>query len=475
MALFLLLALPLASAFMLAFIGHKPFAHHVQAFLMLLLFMTTIPLLLRFLREGAFTSLGEQLYIDAFNVFLIVLTTFVALTTALFSQRYMRREVEGGKLPATRLRLYHPMFQIFIFTMLLALVSNNLGILWVAMEAATLSTVLLVSLYRTAAGFGAAWSYFILCSVGIAQALFGTILLYFAAEHVLGAGNAAMLWTHLFHIKSSLSPAIVSLAFVFLLVGYGTKAAFVPLHNWLPDAYAEGPTPVIILSGLLLNVAMYAILRSKLIVDGALQNHFAGHLMMGFGVLSVVVAAFSMLRQTNIKRLLAYSSIEHIGLMSFAFGLGGLGSMAGLLHMTAHTLAKSAAFFAVGEALQRSGTMPVSALLQKNPWLGWGLTLAMLVLIGLPPSGIFTSEFTLLTVTMTKVPWATLFVVLALGTSFAAILGKTQAAVFGASQRQGTTFSAPLVWIHLAIIFALGVYLPRPLLYCFNEITTILR
>lgn len=475
MALMLLLALPLLSALILALIGHKPFAHRVQSFFMLLLLLASLPLLLRFLQKGAFTSLGEQLYIDGLNVFLIVLTTLVALTTALFSQNYMRQEVQEKKLPASRLRLYHPMFQIFIFTMLLALSSNNLGILWVAMEAATLSTVLLVSLYRTAAGFGAAWNYFILCSVGIAQALFGTILLYFSAEHILGAGSEAMLWTHLFAIKSSLPPAIVSLAFVFLLVGYGAKAAFVPLHNWLPDAYAEGPTPVVVLSGLLLNVALYAVLRGKIIVDGALHSHFAGNLMMGFGLLSMVVAAFFLFRQTNIKRLLAYSSIEHIGLMTFAFGLGGLGSMAGLLHMTAHTLAKPAAFFAAGEALQRSGGQPIQALLQKNPWLGWGLLLSMLVLVGMPPSGIFTSEFNILTVTATHLSWTILFIVLALGVSFAGILGKTQSWVFGASQRQGRAFSAPLVWLHLILIFALGIYLPSSLLHCFNDIMKILR
>src|SRR6185437_1276664 len=193
---------------------------------------------------------------------------------------YMRIEEAHGRVTPARLRLYHSMFQLFVFAMLLALLTNNVGILWVAMEAATLTTVLLVSLYRTPEGLEAAWKYFILCGVGIAQALFGTILLYFAAERVLGAGGDALLWTALNGVRGELEPTVLALAFVFLLVGYGTKAGLVPLHNWLPDAHAEGPAPVsAVLSGLLLNVALYAIVRCKVLVDGALPNGFARHLM----------------------------------------------------------------------------------------------------------------------------------------------------------------------------------------------------
>ena len=185
----------------------------------------------------------------------------------------MRIEQEHGKLNAQRLRLYHSSYQIFIAAMLLALTTNNMGILWVSMEAATLATVLLVSLYRTPASLEAAWKYFILCGVGIALALFGTILLYFAAEKMLGSGGTALLWTHLNGVKAQLEPTVLSLAFVFLLVGYGTKVGLAPLHSWLPDAHAEGPTPVsAVLSGLLLNVALYAVMRSKVLVDGALGN-----------------------------------------------------------------------------------------------------------------------------------------------------------------------------------------------------------
>ena len=216
----------------------------------------------------------EQFFIDPFNVFLVTLTAFVGFTTSLFSRPYMRVETRARPPDAGQLRLYHSMYQLFIATMLIALTTNNMGLLWVAMEAATLSTVLLVTLYRTPASLEAGWKYFILCGVGIAQALFGTILLYFAAEKVLGGeGVNALLWTHLDAVKGQLEPTVIGLAFVFLLVGYGTKVGLAPLHNWLPDAHAEGPTPIsAVLSGLLLNVAIYAVVRCKVLVEGSLQS-----------------------------------------------------------------------------------------------------------------------------------------------------------------------------------------------------------
>jgi hydrogenase-4 component F len=242
------------------------------------------------------------------------LTAFVGFTTAIFSRPYMRIERDHGKMTPPRLRLYHSMYQLFSFTMLLALTTNNMGLLWVAMEAATLTTVLLVSVYRTPASLEAAWKYFILCGVGIAQALFGTILLYIAAEKVLGAEGGGAAVDQPRCGQGQLEPTVISLAFVFLLVGYGTKVGLAPLHNWLPDAHAEGPTPIsAVLSGLLLNVALYAVLRCKVLTDGALGTRFAGELMMGFGLLSVVLAAFFLSRQRDIKRMFAYSSIEHMG------------------------------------------------------------------------------------------------------------------------------------------------------------------
>lgn len=475
----ILLGIPLLGALLLAIFGNKPWAAGLNSLCSLAELIVTAFLVHRFVNEGPFSAFGGQVFIDSLNVFLIALTSWVALTTSLFSATYMHRERQDGRLSLQALHLYHAMFQVFVLTLLTALVSNNLGILWVAMEAATLSTMLLISLYRTRAGFGAAWNYFLLCSVGILQALFGTILLYFAAFQAAGPSEHAILWTYLAGIKDSLPPSVMSLAFIFILVGYGTKAGLVPLHHWLPDAHAEGPTPVsALLSGLLLNVALYAILRVKILVDGALRSAFAGHLMMVFGLMSVLVAAFFLLRQKSLKRLFAYSSIEHVGLMTFAFGLGGVGSMAGLLHMGAHTLAKSAAFFAAGEIIQKnhSQTMEdIRGVLRQMPGAGWGLLVAGLLLAGMPPSGIFASEFMVLGVSVGSSVWAVPCLVVGLGVSFAAIAWKIQEMVFGdASSNPTSSFSAPLVWMHLLLAAALGLCIPSSLLRCFHEAAKLL-
>jgi hydrogenase-4 component F len=461
------LALPVFGAALLALVGHRSFAPSVNVAVSTGTFVAAAALTARVIERGPLLVLGRQFLLDPFNVFLVALTAFVGMTTSLFSRPYMRIEEQHGRLTPGRLRLYHSMFQLFMFTMLLALTTNNVGILWVAMEAATLATVLLVSLYRTPASLEAAWKYFILCGVGIAQALFGTILLYFAAEKLLGAGGGALLWTELNAVRENLEPTVVSLAFVFLLVGYGTKVGLVPLHNWLPDAHAEGPTPVsAVLSGLLLNVALYAVVRCKVLVDGALPDAFAKDLMIGFGLLSVVVAALLLSRQKDIKRLFAYSSIEHMGIVTFAFGIGGpIANFAGLLHMTVHSLTKSAIFFAVGHAVQKTGTQvmdDIRGLVTISPMVGWGLALGALAILGMPPFGVFASEFLILTTAMREQPWATPFLLAALGVAFAAVFSKVQPMVFG----ETTAMRLPVrpamipVFTHLSLVLMLGLWIP---------------
>jgi hydrogenase-4 component F len=465
--LIILLGVPLAGGLLLALFGHKECAAELNSVMSFLTFVAAAFLTAKIIRDGPITVWDELFFIDSFNVFLVALTAFVGFTTSLFSRPYMRNEHHAGKLNPARLRLYHSMFQLFSFTMLLALLTNNMGILWVAMEAATLTTVLLVSLYRTPASLEAAWKYFILCGVGIAQALFGTILLYFAAERVLGGGGGSLLWTHLNDVKGQLEPTVLSLAFVFLLVGYGTKVGLAPLHNWLPDAHAEGPTPVsAVLSGLLLNVALYAVVRAKVLVDGALQTHFAGNLMMGFGLFSVVVGAFFLSRQKDVKRLFAYSSIEHMGIVTFAFGMGGsVATFAGLLHMTVHSLTKSAIFFTVGHAAQKTGTQLIAnirGLVDTNPAIGWGLMLGSLAILGMPPFGVFASEFLILTTAMHEHPWATPILLVSLGVAFAAIFSRVQEMVFGETTAKRLPHSPALipVFVHLGLVLMLGLFIP---------------
>ena len=461
------LGFPLVGALVLAAMGERDEAPGVNVLASFMTLVAAAALTARVIADGPQLVLGHQFFVDPFNVFLVALTAFVGLTTAIFSRPYMRIEHEHGRLTPARLRLYHAMYQTFNFTMLLALLTNNMGILWVALEAATLATVLLVSLYRTPASLEAAWKYFILCGVGIAQALFGTILLFFAAEKLLGAEGGALLWTELNNVKGSLEPTVLSLAFVFLLVGYGTKVGLVPLHNWLPDAHAEGPTPVsAVLSGLLLNVALYAVVRCKVLVDGAMPTAFAKNLMMGFGLLSVVVAAFLLSRQKDIKRLFAYSSIEHMGIITFAFGMGGpVASFAGLLHMTVHSLTKSAIFFAVGHAAQKTGTQlmdGIRGLVTISPMVGWGLLIGTLAILGMPPFGVFASEFLILTTAMRDQPWATPFLLVALGVAFAAVFSKVQPMAFGETNAKRLPVRPAMipVFVHLSIVLMLGLWIP---------------
>jgi hydrogenase-4 component F len=467
---------PLAGGALLALVGHRRWAAEVNVVLSVATFVAAAALTSRVIREGPILAYDDQFFVDSLNVFLVALTAFVSMTTSIFSRPYMRIEEEHGKLSTARLRLYHSMYQLFVFTMLLVLLTNNMGLLWVALEAATLTTVLLVSLYRTPASLEAAWKYFILCGVGIAQALFGTILLYMAAQKVLGSGIEALLWTRLAGVGSQLEPNVLSIAFVFLLVGYGTKVGLVPLHNWLPDAHAEGPTPVsAVLSGLLLNVGLYALVRCKILTDSAIGTQFAGELMMGFGLLSVAVAAFFLSRQRDIKRMFAYSSIEHMGLVTFAFGMGGpVAAFAGLLHMTVHSLTKSAIFFVVGHAAQKAGTQvmeDIRGLIKVSPTIGWGLMLGTLAILGLPPFGVFASEFLIITSAMRQQPWATPILLISLGVAFAAVFRQVQPMVFGDTTANRLPHPPALVpvFVHLALVLVLGLYVPPYLADWYRE------
>src|SRR5437762_4823006 len=238
-------------------------------------------------------SPGGYLFVDDLNNVFIVLTTFVAFTTSVFSASYIAHELEIGRLTPRHLRFYHAMYQTLMFAMNLGLTANNIGLMWVAVELATLTTVLMVGIYRTHEALEAAWKYFILGSVGIALALFGTILVYMAARPVIGEGLDAMVWTMLIARAAEFDPALLNVAFVFLLLGYGTKVGLAPLHAWLPDAHAEGPTPIsAVLSGLLLNVALYAVLLYKLLLAANAHAIAPGPLMALLGLISVIFAAF---------------------------------------------------------------------------------------------------------------------------------------------------------------------------------------
>jgi hydrogenase-4 component F len=433
---------------------------------------------------------SRLLFIDDFNVYLVALTAFVGFTTAIFSAAYIARESEADRLSDLHLRFYHSMYQAFLFTMLLALTANNTGVMWVAVEAATLTTVLMVSLYRSREAIEAAWKYFILCSVGIGLALFGTTLVYLAAQPVMGDGVDAMAWTLLVTRAHAFQPDLLNLAFVFVLVGYGTKVGLAPLHAWLPDAHAEGPTPIsAVLSGLLLNVALYALLRFKMIIAANPDTLAPGPLMIMMGFSSLFVAAFMLYRRGDIKRLFAYSSIEHMGVITFAFGMGGaVANFAGLMHMTMHSLTKSAIFFAVGIITQNAGTKRIAeirGLTASHPALGWAFVIAVLAIAGLPPMGVFMSEFLVVSSTFARQPLLAIPLAIGLLLAFAALVSRLQGMAFGPPPEtprppygRATTFSnllayAPL-WAHLVLVLVAGLYLPPALSTWFRSVAKLL-
>ena len=447
--------------------------------------INTVASLATFLAAGSLffhrPAVGNYLQVDDLSVVFIVLGAFVGFTTSLFSASYIAHEIEIGRLTPVRLRFYHAMYQVLMFGMNLARVSNNLGVMWVAIELATLTTVAMVGIYRTHEAIEAAWKYFILGSVGIALALFGTILVYVAAEPVVGQGLQGMVWTVLMTKVAAFDPALLNVAFVFLLLGYGTKVGLAPLHAWLPDAHAEGPTPIsAVLSGLLLNVALYAVLRFKMLLAA---NHAAlapGPLMATMGLVSVIFAGFMLYRRRDIKRMFAYSSIEHMGVIAFAFGMGGpLANFAGLLHMTMHSLTKSGIFFTVGHIAQVKGSQRIAdirGLTVTHPILGWALVVGVLAIAGLPPFGIFTSEFLVITSTFARQPWLAVPLVFGLLVAFGALLLRLQGLAFGEpSPGSAPTKASYLPMIaHLGLVLAAGLYFPPLLTSWFQHVARML-
>ena len=423
----------------------------------------------------------EILIIDDFNIYLVILTTFIGFTTSIFSATYVSHELETGKLTTVFLRFYHALYQAMLGAMNMALVANNVGLLWVGVEVATLSTVMMVGIYRTPEAIEAAWKYFILGSVGIALAFFGTILIYLVAQPVVGEGLPAMAWDTLVKNGALFDAKLLSLAFVFLLVGYGTKVGLAPFHAWLPDAHAEGPTPIsAVLSGLLLNVALYALLRFKMVLAANPETLNVGMIMISLGLISLIFAAFMLYRRRDIKRLFAYSSIEHMGIMTFAFGMGGpLANFAGLLHMTMHSLIKSAIFFAVGHVAQVKGTQRIShirGLSVTHPVLAVGLAFGVIAIAGMPPFGMFLSEFMLVSTSFARQPLLALALVFGLLVAFGALILRLQDILFGEPSGPigGVKASYLPLFVHLALVLVAGLWLPEPVIRWFRNVAALL-
>lgn len=373
---------------------------------------------LRVLDTGEVRSWGGFLRADALSALVAGLTTFVALATAIYAVGFFRREEQDGRVTSAQLRRYYVLTPLFVGAMLLVPLADNLGVMWVATESTTLASVLLVTFYNQKTSFEAGWKYIIIGSIGISLALFGTVLTYYSAIGVLGTHTeSGMNWSLLIQLADKFNPDAMRLAFIMALLGYGTKAGLAPMHTWKPDAYAEAPVPSAALLGAgFINCAVYGIFRFTALAEKCLGHDFPGSLLAGFGVGSILIAVPFVLVQRNFRRILAYSSIDHAGIMVAALGFGGkLGALGALLHMVFHAVAKPLMFFCAGNVQQHFRTpyfRKVTGVIHSLPWTGVLFLVATLAVTGAPPFSLFQSEFTALSAALAAAkPWsAALFV-----------------------------------------------------------------
>ncbi len=411
----------------------------------------------------------EFLRADALSTLLALCVSVVAALAAWLGPGMGDDDGYDGA-QARRFRIFG---NLFAFTMLFAVTSNNLGFMWIAIEATTITSAMLIPLHVTKASVEASWKYILIGSIGIALAFGGTVLGYFDFVNLAGRQDNALNWTALMASAPHLHPQVIQLAFVFILIGYGTKAGLAPMHTWLPDAHSEAPAALsAMMSGVLLAVALYAVIRWKIVVDAAVGTAFTNHLLIGMGLLSLIVAAFSLVIQRNYKRMLAYSSIEHTGLMCVGLALGPLGTFAAMLHLLNHTVAKSMMFFLAGRVLHRYRTTEIAAvsgLLATMPWTGGLFAVGMLAVMGLPPFGLFMSEFALFRAGFVAGrPWLMGLVLALLTVAFVSIIGHLNRMLYGASAG-GVPVGERPAWpllplcVCLTTLVVLGITLPTPL------------
>ncbi len=413
-------------------------------------------------------ALGGALRADALSSFMVVVIGTVAVLATLQTPRVMAQELAAHATTPRHANYYVALMHAFITCMLLAVVAANLGVLWVAVEATTIATTFLVSHHRTARAFEASWKYVILCSIGIALAFLGTVVLYFAALHAGAGPKAASLdWTTLMVLAPHLNPGLVRLALALLVLGYGTKVGLAPTHSWLADAHSQAPAPVsALMSGVLLTVAFYALLRFKAIADIALGPTFPRTVFLIVGLLSVIVAAALLIAQRDLKRMLAYSSVEHMGLMALGAAAGTpLAIAAVLLHMFGHGLSKSVLFLSSGEILHAEGTTEMSrigALLARRPLIGGVFGVGLFALLGLPPFSLFVSEFSMARAEVdVGLWWVVAIALVGLSVIFVAVTNHARHLLLGdagstAPQRSPRSVAWPLV-AALGVCAAAGV------------------
>lgn len=427
----------------------------------------------------------NTLFADAFSAFIVLIVVIVGFVASLYSIGYMGYEVRQGNTDVRKVRMYYTLFHVFVFTMLLVGVTNHLG-LWIAIEMTTLVSALLMILSSKKSSVEAAWKYLIICTVGITFALFGTVLTYYAAVQVLGEGGDGLTWISLIEIADRFDPTIMKLAFIFILIGYGTKAGLAPMHTWLPDAHSEAPTPVsALLSGVLLNCAMYGIIRFYAITVKSTGIDFSSNLLIVFGLFSVGIAVPFIILQDDYKRLLAYSSVEHMGIIAIGIGFGGvLGVFGAVLHMFNHAVTKSLMFFGAGNILLKHKTkeiFKVRGVVKAMPFTGAMFMLGALAITGFPPFSIFISEFTILAAGFLqgKILSVVLFL-LFLIMIFAGFFHNINKMVFGVpgpgiEAGEISRLAVGAMALMLIFVIVLGIYIPGSLYELIMKVVEVIR
>ncbi|HUN55080.1 MAG TPA: proton-conducting transporter membrane subunit [Smithella sp.] len=430
---------------------------------------------------------GQWLFMDALSAYNYFVMLLIFCLSSIYSCVYFRAEMEHHNLTINQIRLFTCLWCEALTAMTIVLLSNNLGIMWVGIEATTLITAFLICVHVSRESLEAMWKYILICSVGVAFAFMGTLLAAASAKGVAFGNHNALLWTTLRTNAAALNPTLIKAAFIFLLVGYGTKAGLAPMHTWLPDAHSQAPAPVsAIFSGFMLNAALYCVMRYVPIVETATGNSSWGlNLIAGFGIISIMTAAVFILFQTDLKRLLAYHSIEHLGIIALGLGLGGLGTFAALFHTLNHSLCKTLSFFAagrLGQAIGGSHDMEkMNGSMRISPVWGIGIFCSILALIGIAPFALFISEFQLLKAAIDK--GATVSLVLFLlgaGIVFIGALGHAIPLAWGRPHSTAPVSRASfvefiLVFAPLSILLLLGIWMPQPLQSALNASADVIR
>lgn len=432
--------------------------------------------------------------VDAFGAYALLLVLVVATIAAAGSPAYLAHEAAAGALRQRDSGHYYALLAWFVAGLAAVPLVDNLGLVWVGIEATTIVSALLVGFRRTAQAIEAAWKYLILGSIGVGFALLGTLLVYASSVGVLGETSDALAWTRLIEVAPRLDPSFVRLAFVFALAGYGTKAGLAPFHTWLPDAHSQAPSPIsALLSGAALAVSLYALARFHLVTAGTLGAGFSATLLVVFGLLSLAVALPFLVAQGDLKRLLAYSSIEHVGLATLALGFGGHLALLGFtLHLASHGLAKSTVFLAAGRLVAERGSHRIGRLtgsLARSPANGRALLVAALVLAGLPPSGIFAAELAILfggvetgwtlaaglaALLLALAVAGLLFHVVRVTAGPAGSVGEPGVAGLGRGPAPAAIAHALLLAVPLAVVVVAGLWTPSPVKAALEQVVGIL-